>query len=286
MTVAFPVDIVLRYEGRGPERVTWDGQGTWKELTRTGPHRLMSAHIDPEHRVALEVSRLNSARRTDPSARVATHLERTVDVLGRRTCWPESGCDTDPRAIAAPSAVMRRGFRVASGRPGLVTAIWCWHLVLGFALALPMFRWLQAATAYRPEADAFAERFSLAGSSTCCSSTAPRSCGSIQAAVWGGVLVAVLASPLLIAATLASVRDASRDRRALAAAAATLYLPFLLLIIIGRGIALAAAGLTAVLAGLALAPLSQSAWEPGYLWAAAIQAVTAVLVARPAACGR
>jgi hypothetical protein len=71
-TVTFPVDIVLRYEGRGPERVTWDGQGTWKELTRTGPHRLLSAHIDPEHRVTLEVSRLNSARRTDPSARVAT----------------------------------------------------------------------------------------------------------------------------------------------------------------------------------------------------------------------
>jgi hypothetical protein len=71
-TVTFPVDIVLRYEGRGQERVTWDGEGTWKELTRTEPHRLLSAHIDPEHRVTLEVSRLNSARRTDPSARVAT----------------------------------------------------------------------------------------------------------------------------------------------------------------------------------------------------------------------
>jgi hypothetical protein len=70
-TVTLPVDIVLRYEGRGPERVTWDGQGTWKGLTRTGPHRLLSAHIDPEHRVTLEVSRVNSARRTDPSARVA-----------------------------------------------------------------------------------------------------------------------------------------------------------------------------------------------------------------------
>jgi hypothetical protein len=70
-TVAFPVDIVLRYEGRGPERVAWDGQGTWTELLRTGPHRLLSAHIDPEHRLTLEVSRLNSARRTEPSARVA-----------------------------------------------------------------------------------------------------------------------------------------------------------------------------------------------------------------------
>jgi Peptidase family M1 domain len=69
--VAFPVDIVLRYEGRGPERVSWDGRATWKQLTRTGPHRLLSAHIDPEHRVTLEVSRVNSARRTDPSAHVA-----------------------------------------------------------------------------------------------------------------------------------------------------------------------------------------------------------------------
>jgi hypothetical protein len=70
--VAFPLDILLRYEGRDPERVTWDGQGTWTELTRTGPHRLLSAEIDPDHRIALEVSRLNSGRRTDPSAHVAT----------------------------------------------------------------------------------------------------------------------------------------------------------------------------------------------------------------------
>jgi len=71
-TVVFPVDILLRYEGRAPERLTWDGQGTWKELTRTDPHRLLSAEIDPDHRITLEVSRLNSARRIDPSARVAT----------------------------------------------------------------------------------------------------------------------------------------------------------------------------------------------------------------------
>ena len=70
--MVFPVDILLRYEGRQAERLTWDGQGTWKELTRTGPHRLLSAEINPDHRIALEVSRLNSARRIEPSARVAT----------------------------------------------------------------------------------------------------------------------------------------------------------------------------------------------------------------------
>jgi hypothetical protein len=71
-TVVFPVDILLRYEGRAPERVSWDGQARWKELTRTGPHRLLSAELDPDRRIALEVSRLNSARRIEPSARVAT----------------------------------------------------------------------------------------------------------------------------------------------------------------------------------------------------------------------
>jgi hypothetical protein len=70
-TIVFPLEILLRYEGRDPERVTWDGEGTWKEITRRGPHRLLSAHIDPDHRITLEASRLNSARRVEPSARIA-----------------------------------------------------------------------------------------------------------------------------------------------------------------------------------------------------------------------
>ena len=57
--------------GGRAERVTWDGQGTWKEMTRRGPHQLLSVEIDPERRITLEVSRLNSARRVVPSARVA-----------------------------------------------------------------------------------------------------------------------------------------------------------------------------------------------------------------------
>jgi len=70
-SVQFPVDLLLRYEGRAPERVWWDGHSTWSEITRTGPHRLTAAEIDPDRRVTLEVSRLNSARRLEPSPRVA-----------------------------------------------------------------------------------------------------------------------------------------------------------------------------------------------------------------------
>jgi hypothetical protein len=174
---------------------------------------------------------------------------------------------------------LRRGVRAAARRPGLVTAIWSWHLVLGFALALPLFRWLYAATAYRPEADALAERFSVGGLVDLLQFDNAPVLRMMQAAVGGGLIVAVFASPLLIAATLASVRDASRNRREIGGAVAALYWRFLLVIIAGRVVAVAAAALAATLTGLALAPLSESAWEPGFLWAVAIQAGVAVVVA-------
>ena len=116
-------------------------------------------------------------------------------------------------------ASLQRGLRMATGRPGLVTAIWSWHLVLGFALAIPMFRWLHAATANRPEADALAGRFSAGALVDLLQFDSAPILRIMQAAVAGGLLVAVIVSPLLIAATLASVRDASRDRRAIAATA-------------------------------------------------------------------
>ena len=176
-------------------------------------------------------------------------------------------------------ASLRRGLRMATGRPGLVTAIWSWHLVLGFALAIPMFRWLHAATADRPEADILVGRFSAGGLVDLLQFDSAPILRIMQAAVAGGLLVAIFVSPLLIAATLASVRDASRDRRAIGAAATALYWRFLLVILIGRGSAVAAAALAATVAGRALAPLSGSAWETGFLWAAVLQAVTAAFVA-------
>jgi hypothetical protein len=186
---------------------------------------------------------------------------------------------TRTRAGRGALSSFRRGLRKATRRPGLVTAIWSWHLVLGFTLALPMYRWLYAATAYRPEADALAWRFSPGGLVDLLQFDSAPVLQILRAAVAGSLLVAVLASPLLIAATLASVRDASRDSRVIGGAVAALYWRFLLVIIIGRVVAAAAAALAATVAGMALAPLSESAWEPGFLWAGAIQAGTAVLVA-------
>ena len=70
-SVVLPVDILLRYEGRSPELIRWDGQDTWKNITRRDSHRLVSAEIDPEQRLTLDVSRLNNGKRINPSSRVA-----------------------------------------------------------------------------------------------------------------------------------------------------------------------------------------------------------------------
>jgi hypothetical protein len=62
------------------------------------------------------------------------------------------------------------------------------------------------------------------------------------------------------------------------ATAVALYWPFLRVIVFGRAAALVAGGLTAAVLRAALRGLSDSPWEPGFLWAAAIQLAGAVLV--------
>jgi hypothetical protein len=170
------------------------------------------------------------------------------------------------------------GLRAAAARPALVALLWSCHLVLGFALAIPMFRWLYEATAYRPAADAMASRFSFGGLAELLQFDSVSVPGILQAGVAGGALVAILISPLLIAATLASLRDGSLRRAEPGSGAAALYWPFLRAIVFGRALALGAGGITATVLRLALKPLRDSSWEPGFLWAAAIQVAGAGLV--------
>ena len=170
------------------------------------------------------------------------------------------------------------GLGAATARPALVTMLWSCHLVLGFGLAIPMFRWLYNATAYRPAADALATRFSFGWLVELLQFDSASVLGILQAGVGGGLLVAILASPFLIAATLASLRDGSAGRTDLGSAAAEMYWPFLRVILFGRALALVAGGVTAAVLRLALQPLHDSAWEPGFLWARGIQAAGAAIV--------
>jgi hypothetical protein len=47
--------------------------GRWKRLELTGERRLVSATLDPEDRLVLDVNRLNNSRRVEPNGRAAAH---------------------------------------------------------------------------------------------------------------------------------------------------------------------------------------------------------------------
>jgi len=69
------------YEGASAERTAllvepravepWLGR--WKRIELTGEHRLVSATLDPDDRLAIDVNRLNNARRVEPDGRAAAH---------------------------------------------------------------------------------------------------------------------------------------------------------------------------------------------------------------------
>jgi len=47
--------------------------GRWKRVEITGERRLVSATVDPDNRVAIDVNRLNNSRRVEPDGRAAAH---------------------------------------------------------------------------------------------------------------------------------------------------------------------------------------------------------------------
>jgi hypothetical protein len=57
--------------GGGKEAEPW--LGPWKRIELTGEHRLVSATLDPEDRLVLDVNRLNNSRRVEPDGRAAAH---------------------------------------------------------------------------------------------------------------------------------------------------------------------------------------------------------------------
>jgi hypothetical protein len=47
--------------------------GRWKRIETTGQHRLVSATLDPEDRLVIDVNRLNNAQRVEPDSRASAH---------------------------------------------------------------------------------------------------------------------------------------------------------------------------------------------------------------------
>ena len=171
------------------------------------------------------------------------------------------------------------GARQAGARPGLIGAIWLWHLVLGLTLAVPFFTWLYDATVYRPAADVLAHRFSFGLLAELQQYDSRGMLAIVSAGAAAGLLVATLTSPLVVAATLASLRNRMLSAGELGSVAVSLYWPCLRVIVFGRLAALAAAVAVAVSLRPIVRPLAESSWEAGRLWALGIRGAAAALVA-------
>jgi hypothetical protein len=69
--VMLPVDVELRFEGGALEQRAWDGRDRWVRYRVTRPERLLSAHVDPHRKIALDVDAINDARRVDRDGRAS-----------------------------------------------------------------------------------------------------------------------------------------------------------------------------------------------------------------------
>lgn len=64
----FPVDVLVRFEDGSEERWRWDGQDRWKAFEIDRPSRAVSAHVDPDRVLLLDINRTNNSATLRPSA--------------------------------------------------------------------------------------------------------------------------------------------------------------------------------------------------------------------------
>jgi len=73
-----PVTVELVFEDGETIRHQWDGRARWMKLVETRTAKLVSAEVDPDHLLALDVDPLNNSRRLEknrkPAAKMIAHL--------------------------------------------------------------------------------------------------------------------------------------------------------------------------------------------------------------------
>jgi hypothetical protein len=68
----FPVDVVVRFANGETVREHWDGSGQWKAFTYERAAPAVSAEVDPEHVLVLDVNTTNNSRVVQPKSAAAS----------------------------------------------------------------------------------------------------------------------------------------------------------------------------------------------------------------------
>jgi hypothetical protein len=70
----FPVEIVATFEGGEKVREKWDGQELWKKFRYTKPVKLVSAAVDPENKIPLDLNYTNNSKAVNGASLGANKL--------------------------------------------------------------------------------------------------------------------------------------------------------------------------------------------------------------------
>ena len=79
--VIFPVEILLKFENGQQIRENWDGQETFKEYCYERPERIISAEVDPDRKIWLDINFLNNGKT------VSVNRTTTVKYVSRWLFW-------------------------------------------------------------------------------------------------------------------------------------------------------------------------------------------------------
>jgi hypothetical protein len=63
-----PVTILVRFDDGREVRESWDGQERWKELIYTGTSQVVSAMVDPDNILVLDINMNNNSKTIQPSS--------------------------------------------------------------------------------------------------------------------------------------------------------------------------------------------------------------------------
>ena len=64
----FPVEVAFVFENGETKREQWDGKELWKRYEFESEHRLVSATVDPEYKIPLDVNYTNNSKTVEPNA--------------------------------------------------------------------------------------------------------------------------------------------------------------------------------------------------------------------------
>ena len=167
------------------------------------------------------------------------------------------------------TASIKAGLRAAVRHPKLVWLIWAWYGILALVPAFPAWTWWSAALGSSPEAASALKRFDIGVFLDVTSGKGIDGLGLLTGAAVGAALVALVSSAFAFGGVL-EVVGGGDDRRSFMhrffRGGGHFFWRFVRLAITAGACLVLATGAVSALMAVAIAPMSESEWEPaGYL---------------------